>query len=59
MASTIEGLAQDIDIATFDSVEGGLYFDQVLIYKYEDYTGRSDEIWIYLNSCNHRMLFDH
>ncbi|MCH7412470.1 hypothetical protein MM213_03160 [Belliella sp. R4-6] len=39
-------------------MEEGLFFDQVLIYEYSDHTGKSGEIWIYLNSCNHRLLFD-
>lgn len=50
--------AQDIDLKTYDSVEEGLFFDQVLIYEYSDHTGKSGEIWIYLNSCNYRLLFD-
>jgi hypothetical protein len=49
---------QDLALKTHDSVEEGLFFDQVLIYEYSDYTGKSGEIWIYLNSCNQRLLFD-
>ncbi len=52
-------IAQDVDLSTFNTENEGLYFDQVLIYNYADHTGKSGEIWIYLNSCNHRLLFDH
>ncbi|MFD2037355.1 hypothetical protein ACFSKL_21335 [Belliella marina] len=51
--------AQDIDLTTYDTEEEGLFFDQVLIYDYSDHTGKSGEIWIYLNSCSNRLLFDH
>ncbi|MCH7396707.1 hypothetical protein MM236_01855 [Belliella sp. DSM 107340] len=53
-----KAFAQEIDLKTFDSADEGLFFDQVLIYEYSDHTGKSGEIWIYLNSCNNRLLFD-
>ncbi|WP_192348349.1 hypothetical protein [Algoriphagus sp. Y33] len=51
--------AQDIDLTTYDSEEGGLYFDQAIIYSYSDHTGRSGEVWIYYSTCSKRFLFDH
>ncbi|WP_439487950.1 hypothetical protein [Algoriphagus sp.] len=51
--------AQEADLTTYDSEEGGLYFDQAIIYSYSDHTGRSGEIWIYHSTCSGRFLFDH
>lgn len=51
--------AQEIALTTYDSKEGGLYFDQAIIYSYSDHTGQSGEIWIYYNTCSKRFLFDH
>ncbi|MCH7411709.1 hypothetical protein MM239_20145 [Belliella sp. DSM 111904] len=55
----IKSFAQDITLTTHDSIEEGLFFDKVIIYNYSDQSGKSSQIWVYLNTCNHRMLFDH
>ncbi len=59
VSSISVGFPQEIDLATYDSEEGGLYFDQAIIYSYSDHTGRSGEIWIYHSTCSGRFLFDH
>ncbi|MDR7128965.1 hypothetical protein J2X69_001300 [Algoriphagus sp. 4150] len=58
VSSISVGFPQEIDLATYDSKEGGLYFDQAIIYSYSDHTGQSGEIWIYYSTCSKRFLFD-
>jgi hypothetical protein len=59
IGSMTVGFTQDIDLTTYDTEEGGLYFDQVLIYSYSDHTGQSADVWIYYSTCSGRFLFDH
>lgn len=59
MCHFIHSFAQDLDLATYDTEEEGLYFDQALIYSYSDHTGQSRDVWIYYSTCSKRFLFDH
>lgn len=58
MSWGVFGYAQEIDLSTHDSEEGGLYFDQAIIYSYSDHIGQSGEVWIYYSTCSKRFLFD-
>ena len=58
MICVVSTNAQDIDLATYDTEEEGLYFDQALIYSYTDHTGISRDVWIYYSTFSKRFLFD-